>query len=138
MNTKNFNPLTKGFEMSTTSTYKVTPELVLYTVLDTKTLNKLAKQYKKQVDKAFNEEEQIKARNAKVKIGKEFLVPTEDNEDLPEDLNLEKYVAANMRILKNHGLQAFLDMHGWTMEKLCDYFTKSSNLLKPISSISFS
>ena len=123
--------------MSATATYRTTLEHVLYTVLDEKLLNKLAKQYKKQVDKAFNEEEQIKERKAKVKIGKKFLLTEAEEEDIPQELDLEMYVDRNKKMLQRHGLEYFLYLHGWTMSRLCDYFTQTSSLLRPVTSISF-
>ena len=123
--------------MSATATYRTTLEHVLYTVLDEKLLNKLAKQYKKQVDKAFNEEEQIKERKAKIKIGKEFMLTEAEEKELPMEFDLETYVSRNMTLLEKHGLEAFLSIHGWTMSRLCDYFTQTSSLLRPVTSISF-
>lgn len=123
--------------MSATATYRTTLEHVLYTVLDEKLLNKLAKQYKKQVDKAFNEEEQIKERKAKVKIGKEFLLTEAEEKDMPQELDLEMYVDRNKKMLQKHGLEYFLSLHGWTMEKLCAYFTQSTQSIRPITSVSF-
>ena len=123
--------------MSATATYRTTLEHVLYTVLDEKLLNKLAKQYKKQVDKAFNEEEQIKERKAKVKIGKELLLTEAEEEDMPQELDLEMYVGRNKKMLQKHGLEYFLSLHGWTMKKFCDYFTQSTQSNRPITSVSF-
>lgn len=118
-------------------TYRTTIDHVLYTVLDEKLLTKLAKQYKKQVDKQFNEEEQIKERKAKVKIGKEFMLTEAEEKELPMEFDLETYVDRNMTLLNKHGLEAFLSIHGWTMEKLCAYFTQSTQSIRPITSVSF-
>ena len=123
--------------MSSTSLYRTTYEHVIYTVLDAKVLNQLAKQYKRQVDKAFNEEEQITERKAKTKIGKEFLLAGIDEKDMPSDLNLERYIERNIALLKKHGLKAFLSMHNWSMEKLCNYFMQTTQSTKPITSVSF-
>lgn len=118
-------------------TYRTTYEYVVYTVLDAKVLNQLVKQYKKQVDKAFNEEEQIKERKAKTKIGKEFLLAGIDEKDMPQELDLEMYVDRNKKMLQKHGLEYFLSLHGWTMEKLCAYFMQSTQSIRPITSVSF-
>ena len=87
-------------------TYRTTLEHVLYTVLDEKLLNKLAKQYKKQVDKAFNEEEQIKERKAKVKIGKEFLLTEAEEKDMPQELDLLNKIGG-FYISRTHQLEPF-------------------------------
>ena len=119
------------------STYHCTPSLVLFTVLDEKLLTKLVKQYKRQVDKQFNEEEQVKERKAKIKISKEFMLTEAEEKELPMEFDLETYVSRNMTLLKKHGLEAFLSIHGWTMNQLCNYFTQTSSLLRPVTSISF-
>ena len=123
--------------MSATATYRTTLEHVVYTVLDEKVLNQLAKQYKRQVDKSFNEEEQIKERKAKIKIGKEFLLAEIDEKDMPSELNLERYVERNVELLRKYGLKAFLSIHNWSMEKLCNYFMQTTQSTKLITSVSF-
>ena len=116
-------------------TYRTTIDHVLFTVLDNKLLNKLAKQYKKKVDELFNKDEEIQARKLKLKIGKEFLI--EDTEDLSSEFDIEAYVNTNRKILQECGLNNFLSLHGWTMEKLCGYFTQSTQSIRPITSVCF-
>ena len=118
-------------------TYITTIDHVLFTVLDEKLLTKLAKRYKKQVDKQFNEEEQVKEHKAKIKIGKEFTLTETEEKELPMEFDLETYVSRNMTLLEKHGLEAFLSIHGWTMSRLYDYFTQTFSLLRPVTSISF-
>lgn len=116
-------------------TYRTTIDHMLFTVLDNKLLNKLSKQYKKKVDELFNKDEEIQARKLKMKIGKEFLI--EDTEDLSSEFDIEAYVNTNRKILQERGLTHFLYLHGWTMEKLCAYFTQSTQSIRPITSVSF-
>lgn len=116
-------------------TYRTTIDHVLFTVLDNKLLNKLAKQYKKKVDELFNKDEEIQARKLKLKIGKEFLI--EDTEDLSSEFDIEAYVNTNRKILQERGLNNFLYLHGWTPAKLMKYFTQRSMITPPITAISF-
>ena len=116
-------------------TYRTTIDHVLFTVLDNKLLNKLAKQYKKKVDELFNKDEEIQARKLKLKIGKEFLI--EDTEDLSSEFDIEAYVNTNRKILQERGLNNFLYLHGWTPARLMEYFTQYSMITPPITAISF-
>lgn len=116
-------------------TYRTTIDHVLFTVLDNKLLNKLAKQYKKKVDELFNKDEEIQARKLKLKIGKEFLI--EDTEDLSSEFDIEAYVNTNRKILQEHGLNNFLYLHGWIPTRLMEYFTQHSMITPPITAISF-
>lgn len=128
------NNLTKEKKMST---YRTNYELILYIVLDNKLLNKLSKQYKSQVDKMYNEEEKVQARKIKTKIGKEFLIPVNDSEELAREFDIEAYVERNMQILKQDGLKYFLQSHGWSLDKLYAYLTNASSLLRPVTEVSF-
>ena len=116
-------------------TYRTTVDCILFTVLDNKLLDRLSKQYKKTIDKLFNEDEEIQARKLKQKIGKEFLI--EDTEDLSSEFDIEAYVNTNLKILQERGLNHFLYLHGWTPAKLMDYFTQRSMITPPITAISF-
>ena len=116
-------------------TYRTTIDYVLFTVLDNKLLNKLAKQYKKKVDELFNKDEEIQAHKLKLKIGKEFLI--EDTEDLSSEFDIDAYVNTNRKILQERGLNHFLYIHGWTPIKLMDYFTQHSMITPPITAILF-
>ena len=116
-------------------TYRTTIDHVLFTVLDNKLLNKLAKQYKKKVDELFNKDEEIQARKLKLKIRKEFLI--EDTEDLSSEFDIEAYVNTNRKILQERGLNHFLYLHGWTPAKLMDYFTQHNMITPPITAILF-
>lgn len=116
-------------------TYRTTVDHVLFTVLDNKLLNKLSKQYKREIDNLFNKDEEIQARKLKQKIGKEFLI--EDTEDLSSELDIDAYVDVNRKILQERGLNAFLYMHGWTPAKLMQYFTERSMISPSITAISF-
>ena len=116
-------------------TYRTTLDHVLFTVLDNKLLNKLAKQYKKKVDELFNKDEEIQARKLRQKIGKEFLI--KDTEDLSSEFDIEAYVNTHRKILQERGLNNFLYLHGWTPAKLMGYFTQRSMITPPITAISF-
>ena len=114
-------------------TYRTTIDHVLFTVLDNRLLNKLSKQYKRKIDDIFNKNEEIQARKLKQKIGKEFLI--EDTEDLSSEFDIDAYVNTNRKILQERGLNSFLYIHGWTMEKLYGYFTQSTQSIRPITSV---
>ena len=116
-------------------TYRTTLDHVLFTVLDNKLLNTLAKQYKKKVDELYNKEEEIQVEKLKVKIGKEFLI--KDTEKLSHNFDIEAYVEKNRKILQEEGLNKFLFLHGWTPTRLMKYFTECNSIMPPITSICF-
>ena len=118
------------------TTYNTTHNLVLFTVLDPKTINKIAKAYKAALDKAHNEEEEITSRQMKAKIGKQFVIKEEQQDNLPSELNIAEYIKSQKELLKR-SFSGFLVIHSWTMQQLCDYFTKATMSKEPITKITF-
>ena len=117
-----------------TSTYNTTVDNVLFTVLDAKTVKDIAKRYQQAVDKAHNAEEEITARKMKTKIGKQFLLKEGQEDNLPKELDVEQYLNSQ-RNLTRRSLARFLACHNWTKQQLCEYFTKTSQSIQPITEI---
>lgn len=114
------------------SVYQTSVDHVLFTVLDNKLLNQVANAYKEALDEGFNKEEEIQVRKMKIKLGKKFLL--KETETIPENFNVDDYINDNRELLKR-SIGGFLAFHGWTMAKLCDYFTKNNRVLSPITAV---
>ena len=117
-----------------TSTYNTTVDNVLFTVLDAKTVKDIAKRYQQAVDKAHNAEEEITARKMKTKIGKQFLLKEGQEDNLPKELDVEQYLNSQRNLIQR-SIASFLTCHGWTKQQLCEYFTKTSQSIQPITEI---